>query len=254
MTINLGIFTRQHNLPTLISIVGCLLASGYTSAESIRFSDGQAYSAERFRNFTLEGGYFGNDERVWTGGRLTLPTIGDYFTLFADLTNNDGEQSGIAFGESVDYSGSGEGAGVYIEGLPNWQDMALALRLSRNIESSEVESNIAVGGQQATVKLRTKAITAALLLSPVKPMFDNGGNGYLSVGVTQNRYSRTVAVGGIKEGRLNERDKEFHPYLAAGLSFPLRRVSFYGAIVYEDSFTAGLGLRVILKRTIKKES
>lgn len=249
MAMHLGIFTRQHNLLALMSVLGTFVMPGNTYAESIRFADAQAYSAERFKHFTLEGGYFGNDESVRHGGRLTLPSIGDYVTLFADLTNNEGERTGIALGDPVDYSGSGEGGGVYIEGIPDWQNMALALRISRNIESSDVDSNIAVGGRQAIVKLRTKSITVSMLMSPIKPMFSNGANGFLSLGATQRRFSRTVTAGGIVENRLEQREKDIFPYLSMGLSIHVRRVSFYGALVYEDDFTAGVGLRVILKRT-----
>lgn len=249
-----GIFTRPNIVFALI-VAGCLFCvSGNTSAESLRFLDGQAYTASRFKVLTLEGGYNAGSDTVRQGGRLTLPVIADRFAFFADISNSKGQQSGIAFGEDVDYSGKGEGGGVYVDALSDWRGLNVTLRLSRNTESVDVDSIITVSGRQAGVEMRTKNTSAAVILSPMKPLFARGINGFVSVGVTQSRFTRTVFAGGVRVGELERRENDILPSLAAGLSARFGRIEIYGALEHEDGLSAGFGLRIPLTRTGQTEA
>lgn len=250
-----NLINREHSLPTqhCIAILFnfCLLLPVSTvRADTLRMADGQAYSQLQFEELTLDGGYRLASGAQRYGLKISLPVVADSFVPFAEINRAQTEVTGLAATSDVDFTyDRAWGAGFYFTDIPDWRNMSLALRLSRNDEEVESESNIVVSGFQASARVKRKAFSVSVLISPKAPLLDNGTNGYLSIGLTHNRSHTTVLVDDQPTPALSRKDENVDPYLAAGIVYPFGRFSLYGVIDYEQEVSLAVGLRLQVSRT-----
>ena len=230
---------------TTISVCCLFHVVGTAQADTLRMADGYAFSQSQFKELTVDGGYRIADNSQRYGLRLALPVLAESIVPFAELSRAQGELTDLAATSDVDFTDhSAGGIGFFFTGLPEWRDMSLSLRLSRNEETIDTESNITVSGFQASARVKSKALSLSLLLSPKTALMKNGTNGYLAVGLTHNRSRTAVLVDDRPEPALSRSEENVDPYLAAGIVYPLGRLRFYGVLDYEHEVSLAVGVRL----------
>lgn len=210
--------------------------------------NGQANIPQQVNTINLDiSGVAGADEQR-TGVRFAFPRFSDHFTPFIEVQSTETIRDDVAVISEVDSSGTTRGGGIYISDLPEWNNFNVNLRFSILNEELDVDSNIAVQGVQAIATVETRSVAIAALLSPVKPLFNNGANGYLSFGASYQRSERRVLLNGRNEPALSLDQSDVQPQIALGLIYPYKRISLFASMEYEESLALGLGLRVQLSR------
>jgi len=219
------------------------MISTASQADALSLTDGHAHDYAQFSGLTLDiAGRVQGDAQLG-GLRVTLPKMFKHLVVYAEGSGTQGEVSGLAITSDVDYSGSTEGIGLYFTGLPDWSGFSTTLRLGYTREENSVESLLSVRGRQATVDTERRNVSARVLFSPLKPIHENGLNGYLAFGIASSRTRQEVLVDQQTEPALGEQDSTMEGYIATGIVYPLGRLRFYAVAEFQQEVSINAGIR-----------
>jgi len=233
-------------------VVSVAIIATPAHSDILGIADGQAFAPTQFQELTLDlaGRTQADSQRF--GIRITLPRFLDHYALFVEAGSSQGEWEDLAINGKTEFSGSGNGAGLYFKGIPDWKNFSTTLKFSFYNEENNVDTPIVVSGRVASVDQDKRQVSAKALFSPTDPISAKGLNAYVALGLVSTRSSRAVFVDQQEEARLARSDSYVNAYLAAGVVYPMNRFRLYAVAEVQEEVSLSMGIRWHFTKTTKK--